>query len=52
MCPIKVHVQRETHIFVITDPITGSINSLCNGGVNPHYGGILGDNYTPMTPYK
>ena len=39
-------------ISVVTGPITGSINSPHNVGVNLHYGGILKDNYTPKTPYK
>ena len=43
-------MQRETCVFVVTDPITGSINSPHNMGVNPHYGGILGKNYIPEHP--
>jgi len=44
-----LHPARD-HISIITDPITGLINSSHNGRVNLHYGGISGDNYTPITP--
>ena len=40
--------EARPRVSVITDPITGSINSQRNVRVNLHYGGILGDNYTPI----
>ena len=59
----QLRVLTETSMFTINNtrsasivrlifrlsliPITRSINFPYNGGVNSHYGGILGDNYTP-----
>ena len=48
----EVRIQRETRDSVVTTPITGLINFPHNVGVNPYYGGILGDKNTPMTSYK
>ena len=48
----EIRIQRKTYVSIVTDPITGSINSQRNKRVNPHYGEILGDNHTSMTLYK
>ena len=46
----EIHVQRETRVSVVTEPIIGSINSPRNVRINSHYGGILWDNYIPKRP--
>ena len=45
-------LQSEPCVSVITVLITGSITAYVMRGVNPHYGGFLGDSFTPRTPYK
>ena len=39
-------------VSVVTVPITGSIIAHVMRGVNTHYREILGDSFTPRTPYK
>jgi len=41
---------EKTYVSIITALITGSITAHVMRGVNPHYGGFLGDSFTPKTP--
>ena len=43
----RVSTTEELCVLVITALITGSITAHVIRGVNPHYGGFLGDSSTP-----
>ena len=49
---VCVSTAEEPCISVITTPNTGSSIAHVMRGVNPHYGGFLGDNFTPKTPIR
>jgi len=40
----------ELRVSVVTALITGSVTAHVMRGVNTHYGGFLGDSFTPETP--
>jgi len=44
-----VSATNELCVSVITTPITQSSTAHVMRGVNPHYGGFLGDDFTPET---
>ena len=46
----RVSTTSELRVLVITALITGSVTAHVIRGVNPHYGGFLGDNFTPQIP--
>ena len=48
----RISTANEPCILVITTLITGLSIAHVMRGVNPHYGGILGDNFIPGAPYK
>ena len=48
----RVSTASEHCVSVVTALITGSITAHVMRGVNPHYGGLLGDGFTPRTPDK
>ena len=45
----RVSTKNEPCVLVITTPITGSSTAHVMRGVNPHYGGFLGE-ITPEAP--
>ena len=45
----RVSTAEEIRVSVITVLITGSVTAYVMRGVNPHYGGFLGDNFIPET---
>jgi len=45
-----VHIQCETHVSIVTNPIIELINTYVMWKNNPHYEKILGDNSTHETP--
>ena len=46
----RVSTANDPCISVITTSITRSSTAYVIRGVNPHYRGVLGDNFTPKTP--
>jgi len=48
----RISTANELCVSIETALITGSIIAYVMRGVNPHYGGFLGDSFTPRTPYK
>ena len=42
--------MEELRVLVVTALIIGLITAHVMRGVNPHHGGVLGDNFTPKTP--
>jgi len=46
----RVPTGEEPCVSVITTPIAGSSTIHVMRGVNPHYGGFLGDHFTPENP--
>jgi len=46
----RVSTTEKSYVSVITALIIGSITAHIMRGVNPHYGGFLGDSFTSKTP--
>ena len=47
---LEARVPTTEKLWVITALLAGSITAHVMRRVNPHYGGFLGDNFTPETP--
>ena len=42
----RISTAKDSGVSVITTPVIGSSTAHVMRGVNPHYGGFLGDSFT------